>query len=134
MSAIGFEGMTAADVVEALVEDGSLLDVWKARAAELDAKALAAETRGTAEATLRKLAGDAGVTFGPGRAVAVSLKPSLRLVVVPSSQVPEALSLRPADADGRPTGHLKNEFRDAGFKPGDLVEVVLIRAAEGGGL
>lgn len=53
----------------------------------------------------------------------------LRLVVVKSSQLPDALSLRPVGVDGRAAGHLKQELRDAGFKPGDVVEVVLVRRA-----
>jgi len=51
----------------------------------------------------------------------------LRLVVVPSSTIPGVLSLRPVGADGEATGHLKHELRDAGFHPGDVVEVVLVR-------
>lgn len=59
--------------------------------------------------------------------------PALRLAVVPSSQLPGALSLRAVDAEGRVTGHLKGELNDAGFEPGDLVEVVLVRRATAGG-
>ena len=61
--------------------------------------------------------------------------PCVRLVVVPSSVLPGVLSLRAADAEGRATGHLKHELRDAGFEVGDVVEVVLVRrtpAAAGG--
>jgi hypothetical protein len=53
----------------------------------------------------------------------------LRLAVVPSSQLPGVLSLRPVDAEGQPSGYLKDELCDAGFEPGDLVEVMLVRRA-----
>jgi hypothetical protein len=64
--------------------------------------------------------------------------PSLRLVVMPRSprtgairsqraQRTVALHLYPTDAEGRVMGHLKLDLREAGFQPGDLVEVSLVR-------
>lgn len=105
-----FGAMTAADVMECLAEDPSVLGEWQKEIGQL-----------TAAVAVPKTCGPDG---GP-----------LRLVVVQSSQLPDALSLRPVDAEGRAAGHLhlKHELRDAGFEVGDVVEVVLVRRAPAGG-
>ena len=50
------------------------------------------------------------------------MSPTLRLIVVRSSMVPGALSLRAEIGDG-----LKHELAAAGFKEGDTIELVLVR-------